>query len=123
MRIFGFAVIAAGVSGLVSAPMPAVARDDVARTSYQAIAKGQFGAAERKLTAEARIFPDRADVLLNLAAVYASTGRPVMAAKVYDRVLAQDDVLMDLSGNRTLSAHRIARIGLQRLIPMQTASR
>ena len=110
-------VLALGVAG------PAMAQGDAVRAAHVAISGGDFATAERVLTAEQRIFPHRTEVLLNLAVVYASTGRTALAATLYDRVLTDDDAVMDLSADRTASAHSIARTGLRRLVPTQTASR
>jgi hypothetical protein len=115
-RLICLAVVAAAVA------TPAVARDAV-RMSHDALAIGDATAAERALVSEARIFPNRPELLLNLAAVYASTGRPAQAASLYQRVLAQRDVTMDLSAERTASAHAIAQVGLRRIGMLQTAGR
>ena len=116
--------IAASVLMLGSAAIvgPAMAQSHVG-AAHVAITKGDLAPGEQILIAERRIFPNRTEVLLNLAAVYASTGRPALAATLYDRVLADDDVVMDLSGDRTASAHGIARTGLRRITQTQTASR
>lgn len=96
---------------------------DAVRSAHHAIAAGDFTSAERLLTTERRIFPNRPEVLLNLAAVFAQTGRGEMANALYARVLAHEDVVMDLSADRTASAHAIAQRGLRRLAPVQTATR
>ena len=54
-------------------------------------------------------------MLLNLAAVYGRTGRAAEARMLYQEVLGADDVLMDVSADRSVSAHRIAEAGLRRL--------
>ncbi|MCW3838036.1 tetratricopeptide repeat protein [Sphingomonas canadensis] len=92
-------------------------------TGSAAIARGDLAAAERELTAELRIHPGRPELLLNLAAVYSRTGREAQARSLYLRVLSQDDVLMDLSADRTAGSHAIAQTGLQRLEGVYTASK
>ncbi|MHA6723689.1 tetratricopeptide repeat protein [Sphingomonas sp. RS2018] len=91
--------------------------------SRSAILSGNLASAEQTLDAERRIYPERQEVLLNLAAVYANSGRPQAAAALYQHVLARRDVMMDVDGERTRSAHAIARSGLARTASFQTASR
>jgi thioredoxin-like negative regulator of GroEL len=107
---------------LAFAPMPAQAQNGD-RVASAAIAKGDFAGAERMLVQELRIHPDRPELLLNLAAVYANTGRSSDARALYRRVLAQNDVLMDLSPDRTAGSHAIAVAGLRQLDRQATASR
>lgn len=102
----------------VAAPLalafPAHAQSDIASS---AIVQGAYADAEAKLLTELRSNPDQPEALLNLAAVYSKTGRTGEARSIYNRVLAQDEVLMDLASNRTAGSHAIARTGLQRLQP------
>ena len=93
------------------------------RTAYQQIAAGDFGKAEQTLIAERRIFPQRPELMLNLAAVYQQTGRAEQARALYDQVLSQPDVVMDVSAERTAGSHAIARNGLRRLPGVQMTSR
>lgn len=102
---------------------PASAQDRAVRAAHDAITRGDMADAERVLTAEQRIFPDNPEVLINLAAVYAKTGRATDATTLYRRVMARDDVLLDLSAERTASSHALAQTGLQRVAALQTASR
>ena len=85
------------------------------RNATGAIFAGDYVNAERTLAAERRIFPKRAELMLNLAAVYRQTGREAEARKLYADVLARDAVMMDLRDQRTVSSHAIAQIGLSRL--------
>jgi thioredoxin-like negative regulator of GroEL len=105
--------ILVGSLAVAASAAPAQTRTDP--MAAQAIARGDFTAAEHRLAAERRIYRDRPEILLNLAAVYARTGRASEAQALYQKVLASDDVLMDVSADRTASAHRIAQTGLQRL--------
>jgi len=93
------------------------------RTAYQHIAAGDFSTAEQTLIAERRIFPQRPELMLNLAAVYQQTGRAEQARALYDQVLSQPDVVMDVSAERTAGSHAIARNGLRRLPGVQMSSR
>jgi Tfp pilus assembly protein PilF len=115
-------LIATAVAPLLfAAAGPADAQEDgVARTK---IAAGDFGQAEAKLLHELRIYPNRPELLLNLAAVYAKTGRAPQARALYMRVLSQRDVLMDLSAEETAGSHALARTGLSRLDSVQLTAR
>ena len=88
-----------------------------------AISRGAYADAEKALLKELRIHPDRPELLLNLAAVYANTGRPDEARALYRQVLSQEDVLMDLGPDRTASAHAIARTGLKRIARVEVSNR
>lgn len=105
---------------LAAAPAQAQDGDRVASTE---IAKGDFSGAERVLVQELRIHPGRPELLLNLAAVYARTGRQADARTLYRQVLSQDNVLMDLSADRTAGSHAVAVAGLRQLDIQATASR
>ena len=64
MRISGLVILAlAGVAA------PALAAD---QNGYQAIVAGDLATAERSIVAERQIYPDRPELMLNLAAVYRS---------------------------------------------------
>jgi DNA-binding SARP family transcriptional activator len=107
---------------LAFAAAPAQAQDGD-RVASTAIAKGDFDGAERVLVQELRIHPGRPELLLNLAAVYARTGRQADARTLYRQVLSQDNVLMDLSADRTAGSHAVAVAGLRQLDIQATASR
>jgi tetratricopeptide (TPR) repeat protein len=86
------------------------------------IARGDYVAAERLILEQQRMFPRDADLLINLAYVYARTGRQAEARRLYEQVVAQPNELLDLSKQRTAKAHRIAAAGLKRL-DQQVAAR
>ncbi|WP_294212589.1 tetratricopeptide repeat protein [uncultured Sphingomonas sp.] len=92
--------------------VPAMAKD---RVGYQAIAAGSLTQAEQTIDAERAIFPDRPELMLNLAAVYARTGRDAQARALYSDVLARDAVAMDLADGSVQSSHALAQKGLMRL--------
>jgi tetratricopeptide (TPR) repeat protein len=102
------------------AAIPAQAQDRAVATH---IVQGDLSQAESKLLAELRIYPGRPELLLNLAAVYAKTGRTSEARALYARVLSKDDVLMDLAADRTAGSHAIAQRGLRRLDTVQFSAR
>lgn len=72
-------MVAAMLAGACLAT-PALAAD---RTGYQAIAAGDFATAAKQIEAERRIFPDRPELMLNLAAAYLRTGRTADARALY----------------------------------------
>ncbi len=93
-------------------PAAAAPSDSVA---HAAITSGALERAEAKLMAELRIHPGRPELLLNLAAIHARTGRAESARAIYQQVLAGDEVLMDLADQRTAGSHALARAGMSRL--------
>lgn len=98
----------------------ASARD---RTGYQAIAAGDLASAERSLVAERRIFPQRPELMLNLAAVYARTGRVAEARALYEAALSAPAVELDVVGGKVATSHDVARAGQAMLSNGQIASR
>ncbi|WP_022687681.1 tetratricopeptide repeat protein [Sphingomonas phyllosphaerae] len=92
--------------------VPAFAKD---RVGYQAIAAGSMVDAERTLQAERAIFPERPELMLNLAAVYARTGRDAQARALYGEVLGSEPVAMDMADGSVQSSHALAQKGLSRL--------
>jgi hypothetical protein len=90
---------------------PALAAD---RTGYTQIAAGNMTAAEQRIVAERRIFPDRPELMLNLAAVYRSTGRDSQARALYSAVLDRPAVAMDLPSGDVASSHDVAQRALGR---------
>lgn len=114
MRKVAGAVAGALVTALLA--MPAAAQERT-RVAHAAIMSGDLAKAERTIVADQRIYGSRPEVLLNLAAVYAQSGRVAEANALYRQVLAQDAVLMDMSRERSATSHAIAQTGLARLTP------
>ncbi|MCA1199768.1 tetratricopeptide repeat protein [Sphingomonas sp. R647] len=112
---------------VVAAPLaltPAVqAQTTEQPNAHLAIAAGDHDLAERQLLAEQRIFPTRPEVMLNLAAVYARTGRVSEARALYHRVLAQKPVAMDVSDGQIAPSHIVAQRGIRQLDSQQMAGR
>lgn len=103
-------VAAAGVAA------PAMAQEGwPQRTGYQEIAAGNLAAAERTLLAERRTSPDSPELMLNLAAVYAQTGRASEARSLYGAVLSEKPVAMDMPSGAVTSSHTVAQTGLRHL--------
>lgn len=117
MRI-GLVLLAA--APLVAA-LPAQAQDSAVASTH--IVQGDYARAESKLLAELRIHPGRPELLLNLAAVYAKTGRVGEARSLYTKILSKDDVLMDLSAEQSAGSHALAQRGLRRLDAVQFSAR
>ena len=110
------------MASLVAAALatPALAAD---RTGFQAIAAGDYRAAEETLVNERRIFPRRPELMINLAAVYARTGRAAEAASLYRAALSADDVEMAMPNGNVASSRRVAQRGLDRLGGVTLATR
>ncbi len=79
------------------------------------IKAGDMAGAERVIMAQRHQFPHDADLLLNLATVYARTGRVIEARSMYQAVMAQPDEELDLLGGRVATAHALATDGMRRL--------
>lgn len=91
--------------------------------AHATIQRGDYASAERKLLAEARVFPNKPEVLLNLAAIYARTGRVIEARSLYQRVLTLQPVAMDVVDGQVAPSHLIADRGLRQLQLAQMAAR
>jgi Tfp pilus assembly protein PilF len=111
MRITFCALLAAAALGITGAST-ASAQD---RTGYSAIKQGDFSNAERMLTAQRRIHPDRPELMINLAAVYSRAGRTDDARSLYEAVLARPNLLMDVTPDQTAWSHDLATAGLRRM--------
>jgi hypothetical protein len=99
------------VSGLSFAAL--AGEDDVA---YRAILNKDWATAERQLQVGLVRNPDNVFRMLNLAWVYAQTGRKDEAAQLYRRVIASDqDQLAALPSREGASAKALAQAGLARL--------
>ncbi len=114
MRIMLIAALAASVAA------PAYAAD---RTGYQAISAGDYLSAEQALVAERRIFPRRPELMINLATVYARTGRVSQAASMYRAALTEEPVEMLLPRDQVASSHDVAQRGLDSLGAVTLAGR
>ena len=114
-------LVGAAVAPLMLIALPAQAQDSAVASAQ--IQSGAYDRAEQKLLAELRIHPNRPELLLNLAAVYAKTGREGEARALYSKVLAQDDILMDITPERTAGSHAIAKTGLKRIDAVQFSAR
>ena len=94
-------------------PVAARAADDVA---YDAIKNHNWAAAEQQLKAGLQQDPGNLSAQLNLAWVYAQTGRKDEAAALYREILRRDqDRIATLSRNNGPSMEVLARRGLAML--------
>ncbi len=117
-------VLASIVLAASLALVPAVQAQAVEQpNAHLAIAAGDYDSAESQLIAEQRIFPARPEVMLNLAAVYAKTGRVSEARALYNRVLALKPVAMDVADGQVAASHIVARRGIRLLDAAQMAGR
>ncbi len=120
MRVVLASIVLAAPLALVPAAQAQVREDPYAKVAIQS---GDYATAERKLLAEQKIFPARPEVLLNLAAVYARTGRHAEARELYNRVLTIDPVAMDVADGQVAASHLVAGRGLRLLDSARQASR
>lgn len=101
-----------GAVAVCAMAVPAMAKD---RLGYTSIAAGSLSEAETTLNAERAIFPERPELMLNLAAIYARTDRTAQARSLYDGVLSRDAVALELANGNSLSSHDVALRGLSLL--------
>jgi Flp pilus assembly protein TadD len=103
---------AAAAAGTVAIPA-APAQDE--RAAYEEISQADYASAEAKLAGALRQHPYAPELMLNLAAVYAKTGRTGEARTLYTRVLAQPQAELILGDSRLTWSHDVARSGLRLL--------
>lgn len=118
--MFRHLVPLAAAAAVLAIAAPAAAKD---RNGYRAIAAQDFGRAERRLAAERRIFPNKPELLINLASVYRNTGRAAEARAMYDAVLAREPVTLATPSGGDASSHDLARRGLATLGATDIAAR
>ncbi len=80
-----------------------------------AISAGDFARAEAILTKERTGRWTAPETLLNLAHVYRHTGRAESARGLYDQVLSDSNVLLNVGSDRPLWSHDLARAGIAQL--------
>ncbi|MHA6720457.1 tetratricopeptide repeat protein [Sphingomonas sp. RS6] len=114
-------IVVAALAPMMLIAAPAAAQDR--RVASEQIMYRAYAPAEQKLLGTLRTNPDLPEALLNLAAVYSATGRTDEARAAYQRVLAQQDVTMNLANEDVAGSHSIARRGLRRLDTVQFTAR
>ena len=120
----GWRMGAAAVGGLlIAVTATATAAQAHDRNGFEQIAAGDLVRAQRLLEDERRMFPRATDVLLNLAAVYARTGRLANADSLYRQVAAAPDEMLEMPDGGDASAHALAQAGLTRVAARQVATR
>jgi tetratricopeptide (TPR) repeat protein len=108
---------------LVAASLPfAAVAAPVDNYAAQPIAAAKYDVAMAKLERFVREDAFDETALLNLALVYRHKGRIADAARLYRRVLAQENVRLDTVNGQSAWAHDVARAGLVSL-PTTIASR
>jgi alpha-mannosidase len=103
----GLAMTLGGLTGA-----PAVAKEKLADAAIMA---GDYIGAERVLVDQRRSYTQLPEVMLNLAFVYAQTGRQAEAMALYRQVLRQPEVELDNRLGQSFSSHDLAKVGLSRL--------
>jgi Tfp pilus assembly protein PilF len=114
-KLFAFSVLAAALAAPLAADAQTVVttQDDVA---YRAMLNKDWTTAERQLLAGLERNPENVFRMLNLAWVYAQTGRTAEASKLYHQVIDSDrDQLAALPSRGGASAKALAQAGLARL--------
>lgn len=104
---------AAATAALIVGGAPAAAAQNW--NGAEQIARGDYAAAERIIVREQRLFPRDTDLLINLATVYARTGRTAEARRTYALAAAQPDETLETAGARTVSSRELALTGLRTL--------
>jgi Flp pilus assembly protein TadD len=111
----------------VAAPLSLspVAQAQVRSDPYAAVAirSGDLATAERQLLNAQRRLPSYPEVMINLAAIYATTGRHAEARALYRRVLAQEAIDLNVSDGQVAPSHLIAERGLRQLDAARQAAR
>jgi Tfp pilus assembly protein PilF len=111
-RIKLWAVSVAVASALMLSQVVQAADD----LGYQAIRSHDWATAEQQLLAGLQKNPDNAFAQLNLAWVYAQTGRKAEAEALYQEILRRDqDRVASLSSKEGQSMSQLAKRGLARL--------
>ena len=113
MGFLGVAALAIALQPTGAASQTTPAADDVA---YRAIVNHDWATAERQLLAGLQKDPESSFRKLNLAWVYAQTGRKAEAATLYREILERDkDRVATLSSGEGTSVAKLAERGLVRL--------
>lgn len=99
---------ASGMSATASLPESGYAPGALA---FSAIMDSDWKQAEKQLAASSAAETDPAR-LLNLAHVYRKTGRELEARKLYQAVLAQRDMTVELASGEPASCHDLAQRAL-----------
>src|SRR3954471_11238851 len=103
-------VVSVAIASAMLIPLTARAAGDL---GYQAIKNHDWTAAEQQLKAGLQQDPGNLSRQLNLAWVYAQTGRKDEAAALYREILRRDqDRVVTLSGNEGPSMDLLAKRGL-----------
>lgn len=108
----GLIVASAAVLAMAAGTAQAGERDIHAAA---AIRSGDFAKAELILTAEQAGRWTTPETMLNLAHVYRHTNRADAARVMYERVLTDSNVLMNVGAERPVWSHDVARAALSQI--------
>lgn len=127
MRIAAFALTAASlaVGACATGAEAPLAETEYPRGSLAvaALDRGDFERAELLLTKRRQLSESNPARLLNLATVYARTGRPELARDTWRRVLASDrQAMVATTDGRHVSTRQLAREALA-TVDLETAAR
>lgn len=109
----GLAILVLG-GAMVASAATAQVQTQEQRYGFNAIQRDDLTAAEARLIAQRAAEPGEPSVLLNLAHVYAKTGRAEQAMALYREVLTGENVLMATATRAPAWSHDLARRGLDR---------
>ena len=73
------------------------------------------GTAEQQLRHRLRLNPDDPVMLARLARLYAATGRPTKAKRLYSAMMTLEDVELERTGGAPVSSRLLARSALKQL--------
>lgn len=110
MRIHAILILAAAPLAACASTGDMVSTDPFA---YRALSQNDYARAEATLVVAQAKTPDEPSMLINLATVYGRTGRPDAATRLLSKVLAQPNILLDVSNAKTEWSHDLARRGLE----------
>ena len=81
-------------------------------TSYQLMAKGRYAVVIDRLERQRAAKADTPEATLNLATAYARTGRLAEARVLYQQVLTEPAIDLDMLRGDATTSHQVARQGL-----------
>ena len=111
----------AAVAALIAGSTTAVDAQDW--NGAEQLIHGDYAGAERIILAQQKQFPGDVDLTLNLARVYAMTGRTVDAARLYRAAANAPNEELDMPNRRVAWSRDVAAEGLRRLPTPVAATR
>ncbi len=105
--------IAGAVAALIPAAAFAQSSGSDPAPGASALMQANFATAEREIRASAA--QDTAASNINLAIIYAQTGRTAQAEELFRKVAMMDDVTVVIADGSSASSHEIAKRGLREI--------